>query len=137
VIVGLEAWFEASRSVHAAGADVGFQLFGVAARVGVSALHAGRFELIPMLSARGGWVRNLPESLADVRNGIRWTMLTGPGVLVRAKLGAHWFAEALPELEVVVIRDRLQIETEDKLYRFPRPSLFEARLSLGIGYEFP
>jgi len=137
VVVGVEASFESSRSVRVAGADVGFQLFGLSARAGLPALRTAQVELIPTIGARAGWIRNLPSGLRDVDNSIRPTLLIGAGALVRIKLGAHLFAEALPELEVVVVRDRLRIGAGDKLYSVHRPSLFEGRLSLGVGYEFP
>lgn len=137
VVVGLEAWFESSSSVRVAGADVGFQHVGISARVGVPALQTARFELIPTVSVRAGALRNLPSGLREAENEIRPTLLVGPGALVRIKLGSRLFAEALPEVEAVVVRDRLQLVSGDKLYSVHRPSLFEARLSLGVGYELP
>ncbi|OJY24531.1 MAG: hypothetical protein BGO98_16620 [Myxococcales bacterium 68-20] len=140
VLVGLEASFEAGGSVRIGAigvGDIGFQLFSAGARVGLPVLHSDRFELIPTLGARGGLLHTSPTGFPVVKNETRATMLAGAGVLVRARLGQHLFAEALPEVEAVLVRDRLRIRDGDKLYHVFRASPFEARLSLGLGYEFP
>ncbi len=136
VLVGLEASFEAGGSVRFANGEVGFQLFGVSARLGVSVVRTARFELIPTVGARGGALRALPTGLKAVDDQIRATMLAGPGALVRVELGPGWFVDALPEVEVAIVRDRLQIRNGTKLYSIHRPSLFDVRVSLGLGYEF-
>ena len=136
VMLGLEASFEDGGSVRFGGGEVGFQLFTVSARLGLSVLNTGRFELIHMVGVRGGWLRTSPTGFRLVQNETRAMALAGPGVLVRARLTSHLFAELLPELELVAVRDRLQILHGDKLNNVHRPSLFEARVALGISYEF-
>jgi hypothetical protein len=136
VLVGLEASYEAGGSVPVGGGEVGFDLLSATARVGLSVLRSERFELIPTLGVRGGLLRSSPAGFPVVKNETRATMFAGPGVLVRARIGRHLFAEALPEIEAVVVRDRLQIRDGDKLYYVHRAGPIEARLLVGIGYEF-
>ncbi len=136
VLVGVETSFETSRAVRVAGGEIGFQLFSANARVGLSVLRTTVFELIPTLGARGVLLRTTPTGFTAVHNDIRSTMLAGPGLLARAKLAPQIFAEVLPELEAVFIRDRFRIREEHKLYHIHRPSPFEGRLSIGIAVEF-
>jgi hypothetical protein len=136
LLVGLEASFEAGGSVRVGGGEVGFQLFSASTRVGLPVLRTTRFELIPTLGARGALLRTSPTGFTVVKDEVRTTMLAGPGVLVRVRLGPHLFAEALPEIEAVLVRDRLRTLDVDKLYHVHRAGPFDARLSLGVGYEF-
>lgn len=136
VSFGLETAFEAAHAAHVAGGEVGFQLFSAAARLGLSVLRTDVIELLPTIGARGALLRTSPTGFSAVRHDVRPTMLAGPGVLVRVRLAPHLFAEALPELEAVLVRDRFRIREGEKLYHIHRASLFEGRLSVGIGYEF-
>ncbi len=136
VLVGLEASFEACGSVRVESGEVGFQLFAASARVGVAALRTARFELIPTAGVRAGASRSIPTGFSVVKDETRASLLAGTGALARVELAPHIFAEILPELEVALIRDRLQIRHGAKLYSVHRASLFGARVSLGLGYEF-
>lgn len=135
VSLGLETAFETTRSVHVAGGEVGFQLFSAAARLGMSVLGTETLEVIPTIGARGALLRTSPSGFSAVHHDVRPTMLAGPGILVRVKLASHLFAEVLPEVEAVLVRDRFRIRDGEKLYHIHRPSFFEGRLWIGIGYE--
>jgi len=136
LLFGLEIAAEASRAVHVAGGEIGFQLFSASARVGLSILRTAGLELIPTVGARGALLRTTPTGFTAVHNEIRSTMLAGAGALVRAKIAPAVFVEALPELEAVLLRDRFRIREENKLYHIHRASVFEGRVSVGIAYEF-
>ena len=136
VLFAFETTFEGSRAVDLAGGEVGFQLFTASARLGLSVLRTTTFELIPTVGARGGLLLTSPMGFSAVHDELRSTMLAGPGVVVRARLARELFAEALPELEAVLVRDRFGIREGDKVYHLHRAAPFEGRLSVGIAYEF-
>lgn len=133
--VALEAAFEASPERRLAGGEVAFQLASASARIGVTVHKSATVELIPTAGARGALIRASPTGFATVQDEVRTTMLVGPGLLVRAKLGPHLFAEVLPEVEGVLRRDRFKIRDGGELLDAHRAALFEARLSLGLAYE--
>lgn len=134
--LALETGFEASPERRLGNGEVSFQLATASARVGVTLLQTATVELIPTAGARGALIRASPSGFATVRDEIRTTMLVGPGLLVRAKLGHHLFAEVLPEVEGVLRRDRFKIRDGAHLHDVHRAAAFEARLSLGLAYEF-
>ncbi len=136
VLVGVEGGFDAGASVEARGGEVGFQMFSAAARVGLSALQTPRFELIPNVDLRGGLIRTSARGLRTVESDDRTVVLAGLGVLARAKLGQGFFAEVLPEVAAVFFRRQFQIRGGGPLYDVHRVGAVEARLSLGLGYEF-
>ncbi len=133
--LALETAFEASPKRQLAGGEVAFQLASASARVGLTVLRTATVELIPTAGARGALIRASPTGFATVQDEVRTTMLVGPGLLVRAKLGPHLFAEVLPEVEGALRRDRFKIRDGGKLYDVHRAAAFEARLSLGLAYE--
>ncbi len=136
VLVGLEASLEAGGSVRAGGGEVGFQLFSASARVGLPVLHTARFEVIPTVGARGALLRTSPIGFVVVKDETHPTMLAGLGMLARVRLGPRLVAEVFPEIEAVLVRDRLKARDGDKLDYVHRAGPFEARLALGVGYEF-
>jgi len=136
VLFGLEASAERSASVHAGSGTVAFTLFGASARLGVSALRTSRFELVPMLGARLALIQHSPRGYQEVHQRLRATVVGGGGVLLRFEVARSLFVEALPEIGAILARDGFRVREGDKLYLVHRPSALEARLSLGIGYEF-
>jgi hypothetical protein len=132
----LETTFETSSAVRAAGGVIGFQLFTASVRMGLSALRTTIFDLVPTLSAREALIRTSPAGFTAVRNQLRSTPLLGAGLVIRAQIRPHFFMEALPEVEGVLLRDRFQIRDGDKLYHIHRAGPIEGRFSLGVGYEF-
>jgi hypothetical protein len=135
-LVGLEASFEVGGSLHAAGGEVGFQLFSAALRAGLPVVSTRRFELIPTFGGGLGLLRTLPTGFASAQNDLHLTTYVGLGALVRARLTPSLFADALFEIERILLRDRLQIREGDNLDRIFQPSPFAGRLSIGIAYEF-
>jgi hypothetical protein len=69
-------------------------------------------------------------------NETRAIVLAGPGVLGRIRLVSNLFLEALPEVELVFIRDDFQGVDAGKLYRAHRAHPIDVRVSFGIGYDF-
>ncbi|RYG64938.1 hypothetical protein EON77_19135 [bacterium] len=83
---------------------------------------------------RAGAIRTSSTGFAVARSEASAAVLAGPGVLIRAKLAPHLFAEALPEIDGILIRDQFRIRDGEKL-DIHRPAPFGARLSLGFGYN--
>ena len=136
ILVGLDAIFEGSAAVRVAGGSIGFQLVSAAARVGFVALHTERFDVIPTIAARGALLRVLPTGFSAVRDEHRWMTPAGAGALLRMRLVGRLFMEALPEVEVVFVRDAFGVREGDKLYHVHRPSPVAGRVSLGLGWAF-
>ena len=136
VLVGVEAGFDAGASVEARGGEVGFQMFSAAARVGLSPLQTPRLELIPNVDLRAGLIRTSPRNLRSVESDERTVVLAGLGVLARAKVGQGFFAEALPEIATVFFRRQFQVRSGGALDDVHRVGPVEARISIGLGYEF-
>jgi len=134
---GLEASFEVGGSAHVGTGHIGFQLIDGSARVGLQALRSDRFELIPTLGARAGVIRAPSSGFSrSFGNETRAIVLAGPGVLGRVRLAGNVFLEALPELEIVFIRDDFQGVDRGKLYSVHRARPADVRLAFGIGYDF-
>jgi len=135
LLVGLEASFESGGSVRAGTGEVGFQFVGASALFGLQVLRMPRVELSLTTALRAGVIRTSSTGFAVVRSETSAALLAGPGVLIRAKLAPHLFAEALPEIDGILIRDQFRIRDGEKL-DIHRPAPFGGRLSLGLGYEF-
>lgn len=135
LVFALETGIEASPARLVAGGEVAFQLISASLRVGLAVLRTGNIELIPTAGARGALIRTSPTGFATVQNEVRTTMAVGPGLLVRARLGAHLFAEVLPEVEGLLRRDHFKIRDGGELYDVHRPAAFDGRLSVGLAYE--
>ena len=134
--LGLEGRFEDGGRVTVGRAAVGFHLLGIGARLGVTALRAGRLELIPFVTAS---VARISSSATGVRASYelaRTTGLVGPGVLSRFALTRSLSVELSAEGHCVLLRDRFAVRSGDELIPLHRPSAFAPRISLGIGYEF-
>jgi len=135
VWLGLEATFEAGGSIRAAQREVGFQFLHAAAFAGARVLRIAVVEVIATAALRAGAIRVLPDGFAVVEREARAAVVGGPGALVRTRLAPHVFLEALPELDVVFIRDTFEIRDGAQV-PIHRPNPLAARLSLGFGYEF-
>lgn len=136
LLIGVEADAEVASSVRAATGEIAFQLFSATARAGLTVVRTPWFELIPTFGARGVLLRASMSGLRVLRDDTRGTVLVGPGALARFRLASNVFAELFPEVSSVLFRDRFQIRDGGKLILIHRPSPFEARLSLGIGFDF-
>jgi len=135
LFVGLEASFEAGGSVRAGTGEVGFQFFGASALVGLPVLRTSHVEIVLAAQLRAGAIRTEPTGFAILRREVTTAALAGPGVLIRTKLAPNVFAEALPGIDAILIRDHFRIRDGDKL-DVHRPAPIGARLSLGLAYEF-
>ncbi len=135
LFVGLEASFEAGGSVRAGTGEVGFQFFGASALVGLPVLRTSHVEIVLAAQLRAGAIRTEPTGFAILRREVTTAALAGPVVLIRTKLAPNVFAEALPEIDAILIRDHFRIRDGDKL-DVHRPAPIGARLSLGLAYEF-
>src|SRR5690606_30359765 len=137
LVLGLEAHFEVGDTVRAGRGEVDFSLFDGAARVGLQALRMRHLELIPMIDARVGVIhapsRGYTRSLESETRG---AVLAGAGVLARVEIVRRLFLEALPEVELVVVREDFQVIDNGQLYGLHRAKPLAARLALGFGYEF-
>ena len=89
-----------------------------------------------MLGARLALIHHSPRGYQEVHQQLRMTAVGGPGVLLRFQVARSLFVEALPEVGAVFIRESFRVREGDKLYLVHRPSGLEARIALGIGYEF-
>ncbi len=136
IVVGVDATFEGSAPVRVAEGAIGFQLVSASARVGFVALHTERFDVIPTIAARGALLRVLPTGFSAFRDEHRWMTPAGAGALLRMRLVGRLFAEALPEVEAVFVRDAFRVREGDKLYHVHRPSPVAGRVSLGLGWAF-
>ena len=137
LLVGVETSFEAGASVHAGRGDVGFQLLSASLFAGARALRTSQLELVPLLAVRGGVLRTTPSGFQLVKAETHPMALVGVGVLLRALLAPHLYAEALPQAEVALVRDVFQAGEGKTIYLLHQPSAVAARLAIGIGYEFP
>ena len=136
-LLGFESGFEVGAWVRAGRGEVGFQLVSASLLAGYRVLRAGNVELIPLAAVRGGVLRTLPSGFQLVKAEARPMALVGLGALVRVELLPNVYAEALPQAEVVLIRDVFQASEARTTYFLHQPSLVGARLTLGLGYEFP
>ncbi len=137
LFIGIESSFETGASVHAGRGDVGFQLLSGSLLTGARVVRAAAFEIVPVLAARAGVLRTTPSGFQVVNAQAHPMALAGVGALLRASLGAHLHAEALPQAELALVRDVFQAGEGRTTYLLHQPSIVAARLTVGIGYEFP
>ena len=136
VVLGLEAAVEGGGSIRTSGGETGFQLFSGTTRMGLQLLRVASFELMPLASVRLGLIRTSPSGFHGIEGALRIAPFAGLALLGRARLTRALLVEVLPELEMVLVRDRFVAQSGSNLIRVHRPSLFAGRLSLGLAWEF-
>ena len=134
--VGIEGRFEDAGSVPVDRGAASFHLFGIGARLGITALRTGPIELVPMIGGSLAWIDGSARGFRAVYENVRTTGLVGPGVLGRFALTRSLSVELLAEVDCVLVRDRFAVRGGGKLIPLHRPSPFAPRVSLGMGYEF-
>ena len=137
LMLGLETSFEVGASVRAGRGEVGFQLLSGSVLAGVQVLRAANIELVPVFTFRGGILRTVPRGFQLVKAEVHPMALVGVGALVRAPLARQLYLEALPQAEVALVRDVFQASEARTTFFLHQPSLLAARLTIGVGYEFP
>lgn len=136
LLFGLEASFETSPPATAGGGEVRFDVAEAKALFGVRVVRRGRFELAPVASASGGVIWTHPSGFPVIQRDVRPAALVGLGALGRVALGPHARFEFLPEVRVPLLREKFEVREGDQLFRAHQPSVVEARLTLGIGWQF-
>ena len=96
-----------------------------------------KFEVVPLVAVRGGVLRTVPSGFQLVKRQAHPLALAGVGALLRAWLVPGLYAEALPQAEVVLVRDVFEATEGTTTYFLHQPSPIGGRLSVGVGYEFP
>lgn len=137
LLFGLEASFETSPAAKAGGGDVRFDVAEAGALFGVRILRRGRFELAPVASASGGIVWTHPTGFPVIQRDVRPAALLGLGALGRVALGSHTRFEFLPQVRVPLLREKFEVREGDQVFLVHQPSVVEARLTVGIGWQFP
>lgn len=137
ILLALEMSFEAGASVRAGRGEVAFQLSSAAVLAGFPVLRSAKLELIPVLAFRGGVLRTVPSGFQLVKAAAHPMALAGAGALLRASLAPHVHVELLPQAEVALVRDVFEATEGKRTFVLHQPSALGARLSVGIGYEFP
>ncbi|MBX3216094.1 MAG: hypothetical protein KF850_28900 [Labilithrix sp.] len=137
LVLGLETAFEAGASVRAGRGEVGFQLLSASLLAGVRVLPDAALELVPVVALRAGVLRTAPSGFQVVKAEAHPMAFAGLGTLLRASLAPRLHAEVMPQAELVLVRDVFQATEGRTTYRLHQPSYVGARLTIGIGYEFP
>ncbi|AKU94794.1 hypothetical protein AKJ09_01458 [Labilithrix luteola] len=137
LVFGLETSFETSPAARAGGGQVRFDLAEAAALFGLRVLRRGRFELVPMASASGGVIWTHPSGFPVIQRDVRPAALVGLGALGRVALGRHVRFELFPELRVPIFREKFEVREGDHIVQVHQPSVLEARLTMGFGWEIP
>jgi hypothetical protein len=162
LLFGLETTFEAGASVRTGRGEVGFEVLTASISAGIQLLRWGTaepgtqtgaqtatqpgwtavqtrpaLELVPQLAFRGGVLRTVPSGFQLVKRQAHPLALAGIGALLRAWVAPHFYAEALPQAEIVLVRDVFEATEGRTTYFLHQPSAVGGRLELGLGYEFP
>ncbi|MDF2697713.1 MAG: hypothetical protein K0S65_6096, partial [Labilithrix sp.] len=137
LLFGLETSFERGAHIRTGRGEVGFEVLSASISAGLQVLRPGQFEIVPLVAVRGGVLRTVPSGFQLVKRQAHPLALAGVGALLRAWLAPHFYAEALPQAEVVLIRDVFEATEGRTIYFLHQPSAVGARLSVGVGYEFP
>ncbi len=136
LVLGVEGSFETSRAAPAASGEASFLSFDGAALAGVSVARSQAFELVPLLQARAGIMAGSTRGFPSAFDAQRFVGSGGVGALGRVMLGPALRLEVLPDLRVALTRDEFQVREGGKLFHVHRPALVEARLSVGVAWEF-
>ena len=136
-LLGLETSVEVGAWVRAGRGEVGFQLLSASVLAGFQVLRTAKVDLTPVVTFRGGVLRTSPSGFQLVKAEARPMALAGIGALVRVSLAPRLYGEALPQAELPLIRDVFQASEARTTYFLHQPSAVGARVSVGVGYEFP
>lgn len=135
-VIGVETTAELGGSIRVGGAEVDFSLLSASALAGARIFEREPLDLLLLLGARVGLFRTSTAGLSAPNSETHPTVLVGPGMLVRVRIGPRLFVETTPQLEAILVRDAFELRSGDAQVPIHRPSLVEGRLSLGLSYEF-
>jgi hypothetical protein len=135
-LVGVDAGFATTWSIRAGAGEATFRSFDAGAFIGVRAARLQRLELLPLLEARGGILTGDATGLSSTFDATSFVGAVGAGVLGRIAVGHALYVDVLPGLRVPFTRDEFLVRERGQLIHVFRPAPVEARLSIGIAWEF-
>jgi hypothetical protein len=136
IVLGGEGSVETSHAVSAASGEVTFRYIDVGVLAGVRVARSKWVEVIPLIEGRVGLITTSATGVPAAYDATRFSSIVGVGVLGRISLGQALRFDVMPSLRAPLTRDEFRALEGDELVRVHRPLAAEARLAVGIAYEF-